>query len=243
MSEGRVHKRYEVDLLDVTIAIIHASNIEIIDISLDGIALLAPKRLNIGEQYDVKIQSKGKALNIKGIVIWSNIDKIHKGLNSDAIPVYKAGLEFVDVSKYLEYEIDNFIKAHKRDKDTEDDTVGYDLRKDSRHYPRFQVNTPVGAFIIDKTQCHPVKDLSFGGLCVECKQPMKINSTIPMMLNFSEDKFVVFKGKIASCHLNKKASPRLYTIGIEISEMSTEDRKTLTEHIRLLNTIDTSPPQ
>jgi hypothetical protein len=65
VSERRTHKRYKVDLLDITTATVHASDIEIIDISMNGIALHATKRLNVEEQYNLKLQSNGKALNIK----------------------------------------------------------------------------------------------------------------------------------------------------------------------------------
>jgi len=163
MSEKRAYKRYEVDLLDITSAIIEANNIEIIDISLNAIALHANRRLNIGEQYNLKIQSKDIALNLRGVVIWSKIGRIHKVLNGDTIPVYSAGLEFVDVLKYLRNDINNFIETHKRDNNTEDNAVGYDPQKDLRRNHRLRVNTPVEAFIIDKTQYHPLKDLSFGG--------------------------------------------------------------------------------
>jgi hypothetical protein len=242
MSEKRAHKRYEVDFLGITTSAIHAGNIEIIDISLNGIALLAPQRLNIGKQYSIKIQSKGKALSIKGIVIWSHISSIRKAFDGDIIPVYKAGLEFIDGVKYSRDDLAGFIETHRKKVDQEDESE-YSPGKDLRRYHRARVNTPVKAFITDKTQCHPVKNLGYGGLCMECQRPMKINSAMPMMLNLSEDSFIVFKGRITSCLLNKKASAKVYTIGIEFSELSVKDRKVLTVYIRLLNTIDTSPSQ
>jgi hypothetical protein len=247
VTENRAHKRYKVDMLDITAAIIQTSNIKAIDISLNGVSLNVTRRLNIGEQYDLKLQSRGKTLNLRGVVIWAKISKIQSGSNGDIIPVYTAGLEFIDVSRHLRDGIDHFIKTHKRDGDIRnsirDDTVKYDLKGCSRCYPRFKVNTPAEAFITDQTQCLPVQDLSFGGLRLKCSRAMKINSEIPMILNFLEDRFIVFKGRVTSCRLIKKASPRLYTIGIAISEMSMKDRKTLSEHIRLLSNIDTSPSQ
>jgi hypothetical protein len=243
--ENRAHRRYKVDMLDITGAIVQTSNIETIDISQNGISLRATRRLNIGEQYDVKLQSRANALNLRGVVIWAKISKIQSGSNGDIIPVYTGGLEFFDVSKHLRDRIDHFVDTHMRDdvirNNARDDTDKYDAKERPRRSPRFQVNTPAKAFIIDQTQCLPVQDLSFGGLRLEHSQPMKINSKVPMMLNFLEDKFIVFEGRVTSCRLIKKASPRVYTIGIAINEMSMKDRRILSEHIRLLSNIDTSP--
>lgn len=78
-------------------------------------------------------------------------------------------------------------------------------------------------------------------MLIECKRPIKINSLIPMMISFSEDKFIVFKGRVASCFLIRNASPKVYDMGIEFTELSGNERIKLAEYIRLLDTIDKSP--
>jgi hypothetical protein len=240
-----MHKRYRVDMLDIGTAFLQTSTIETIDMSLNGISLHAAGRLNIGEQYDLKLRSNSKTLSLRGLVIWAKISGTRKGFNGDIVPVYTGGLEFIDASKHLTDEIDDFIGTHKKEGNISNNTDGYiDMcgrQECLRRHPRFQVNTPAEAFVIDHTQCLPVQDLSFGGLRLESGQPMKINSKIPMMLNFFGDKFILFKGKVVSCRLVKKSSPRLYTMGIAVSEMSMKDRRILSEHIRLLRNIDTSP--
>lgn len=244
MPEKRAYKRYNVNLLDITCAIIQAGNIEILDVSLNGIAVHATMRLNIGEQYSLKLQSRHKALSFKGIVIWSKLSAIHKDSSGDTIPVYTAGLEFIDNSQDLGDDIRMFIGTHNCGDDirkNSDDADEYTIKECPRTYPRFQVNTPPEAFIIDQKQLYQVQELGFGGVRIECTKPLKINNTIPMMLNFSEDKFIVFKGRIVSCRLLHRASPKRYTIGVEFSEMSTTYRKMLSEYIRLLSDIDTSP--
>jgi len=247
VPENRAHRRYKIDMLDITAAIVQASDIKAIDISLNGISVHATRRLNIGEKYDIKLQLGGKTLNLRGVVIWAKISKMQSGSNGDIIPVYTGGMELTDVSKHLRDQINHFIGAYKKGNDIKsnkgDNAHESDPKECLRLYPRFQVNTPAEAFITDQTQRLPVQDLSFGGIRVKRSQPIKINSEIPMMLNFLEDKFILFKGRVTSCRLIKKASPRLYTIGIAISEMSMKDRKILSEHIRLLTNIDTGPSQ
>ena len=107
MLEGRTYKRSKVDLQGITMALIQASNMEIIDIGLKGISLDTTRRLDIGERYNIKLQSKGIALSLDGTVIWSRISRIHKGSKGDVFPVYSAGLEFVGVSEYLRGGIKN----------------------------------------------------------------------------------------------------------------------------------------
>jgi hypothetical protein len=232
-------------MLDFSTVFLQTSTIEIIDMSPNGISLHTTRRLNIGEQYDLKLRSNGMALSPRGLVVWAKISRTRNGFNGDIVPVYTGALEFIGISKHLADEIDDFIGTHSKEgnignnkNDHEDTSI---REKCLRRRPRFQVNTPAEAFITDQAQCLPVQDLSFGGLRLKCSQPTKINSEIPMMLIFLEDKFITFKGRVASCRLIKRASPRLYTIGIAISEMSIKDRRILSEHIRLLSNIDTCP--
>jgi PilZ domain len=242
MRERRSHQRYKIELLGIAGVTLKANNIDIIDISLSGISLHATMRLNVGEEYAIKIQSGGIVLNLKGLVIWSKISKSHNGFNGDSIPVYTAGLEFRDVAKDKRDEIAKFIASHKKS-NGEDDEIDLEPKKNLRRYPRVCVNTPVESFLIDKSQCLPVKDLSFGGFRMESKSAIKINSTVPLMINCSDDKFIVFQGRVTSCRLTKRVYPKVYDIGIEFNKMSAKDRKTLSEFIRLLDNIDKSPSE
>jgi c-di-GMP-binding flagellar brake protein YcgR len=239
MSERRPHKRYKIDLLDVTSAMIQTSEAEIINISLGGIALRANRRLNMGEKYTLRIKSKDTGLNLKGIVIWSQISNIRKGPGGNTVPVYTAGIEFVDASDHKRNEIINFIETHKK----EECVVDVKQLDNLRLYTRVQVYDPEKAFIIDQTESHKVKQLSFSGAQIECKHPMKVNNSIPMMISFTEDKFIVFHGMIASCRLIRNAYPKAYEIGIEFSKMAEREREILAEFIRLLDAIDKSPQE
>jgi c-di-GMP-binding flagellar brake protein YcgR len=239
MHERRPHKRYKVDLLDITSEMIQAGDAEIINISPGGISLCANRRLNMGETYTLKIKSKEIILTLKGMVIWSQISKIRKGPGSNIIPLYTAGLEFIDVSDNKRGEIINFIETHKK----EDKIVDLQQLDNIRLYTRVQVNVPEKAFILEQTESHKVKQLSFSGACIESKHPMKVNSIMQMIISFTEDKFIIFQGRIASCLLIRNAYPKAYDIGIEFTELSEKEREILVEFIRLLDAIDKSPPE
>jgi hypothetical protein len=239
MPERRPHKRYEVDLLDVTSVLVDANNIEILDISQKGISLRASRRLNIGETYSLKIKSRDTLLTLKGTVIWSRISQIRKRLHSETIPMYTAGMEFIDVSNEKRVEIIHFIKTHKQESETllEQENNGKRLSR------RVHVAILEEAFILNQTESNKVKQLSFSGARIQSKYPMKVNTSIPMMINLSEEKFILFRGRIASCLLIRDAYPKAYDIGVEFTEFSEREREILAEFIRLLDTIDNSPAE
>ena len=237
MNERRPHKRYPVGLLDITISMIQASYAEIINISFTGISLRANRRLNIGETYTLKIKSKGTVLNLKGTVTWSRISGSQKGLSGDCIPIYTAGVQFLDASQNEGEQILNFIEIHKK----EYQIVGARRLNDIRLYTRTRVSAPEKAFILDQRESYKLNQLSFSGARIKSKHPMKVNSTVPMMISFTEDKFIVFQGRISSCLLIRDAHTKAYNIGIEITQLSRNDREILAEFIRLLDAIEKSP--
>ena len=241
MFEKRAHKRYKIELFGITGVTLRANNIEIIDISLSGICIHATMRLNVAEEYTIKIHSGNIVLNIKGTVIWSKISKSRNVSNSESIPIYTAGLEFQEISKDKRDKIAKFINNHQLEKNGESEINYLEPKENMRQYPRVSVHTPVESFVINKTLAFPVKDLSFGGFRIESKDAIKINSRVPFMINFSEDRFIVFQGRITFCRLIKKVYPKVYDIGIEFNKMSPQDRKILSEFIRLLDNIEKSP--
>jgi hypothetical protein len=239
MVERRPHKRYVVDLLDVTSALTDANDMEILDISQKGISLRAGRRLNIGETYTLKIKSKDTLLTLKGTIVWSRISQIRKILHSETIPMYTAGMEFIDVSNDKRKEIIHFIETHKQNIET----PAVQENNGNRLSIRVHVDIPEEAFIHNQAESHKVIQLSFSGARIQSKHPMKVNTSIPMMINLSEEKFILFQGRIASCLLIRDAYPKAYDIGIEFTELSEQEREILVEFIRLLDTIDKSPAE
>ena len=62
MQDKRRHKRYNLDLVEVNGKMSLTDKVEVLDISLGGVALKADRRLNIGKEYMIKLQEKGKTL-------------------------------------------------------------------------------------------------------------------------------------------------------------------------------------
>ena len=68
MQDKRRHKRFRLDLMEISGKMILANRVDIIDISLGGVALKTDRRLNIGKEYLIKLGDKGKSIDVKGII-------------------------------------------------------------------------------------------------------------------------------------------------------------------------------
>lgn len=71
MEERRRHKRFSVDILEISGKMVLARYVKILDISIGGVSFKADRRLHIGHEYTLKILGKGKELSVKGIVMRS----------------------------------------------------------------------------------------------------------------------------------------------------------------------------
>jgi c-di-GMP-binding flagellar brake protein YcgR len=234
MQNRRQHKRYQVDVIEINGKIVLAKYVKILDISIAGVCLKTEKRLNIGGEYTLKMEGKGNILTVRGTVTWVSLSESTVDSHGDIIPVYKAGMKFVDVSNEKINEILNFIEDHKRDIDKLVDLYGPSGR---RLYVRICIEEPEKA-VLNYHGSYKVKILSLGGMLIESEHPLEIESKLPMEIKtLTENSYIKFLGRVASCLLIKNKDIEHYDIGIEFIEMSENDREILVELIRVLDTV------
>jgi len=111
MQERRQHKRLTVEHVKVNGEIPLASDVKIMDLSMNGILVKADRRLNIGNKYSLKIGYKGKGLLVKATVMRCLLVESVKDADGNVKPIYLAGMQFTDVSNEKIEEIINFIEA------------------------------------------------------------------------------------------------------------------------------------
>ena len=58
--------------------------------------MTADRRLNIGEEYLIKLQHGESNMRIKGVVIWSFLSGSRSDHKGNIIPIYSAGLKFTN---------------------------------------------------------------------------------------------------------------------------------------------------
>jgi len=114
MQKERRYERFTVNDGEIRGKIMFANFVQIIDISMSGIALETEKRMNIGHEYTIKIERDEKILTVQGIVIWSLLTKSIPDFQGNAIPIYKAGMKFKDADTEKLKEILFFKENHEK---------------------------------------------------------------------------------------------------------------------------------
>jgi Tfp pilus assembly protein PilZ len=223
MQPERKNKRYKIDSVEIKSKMVLAKYVKILNISIGGVALQTDKRMTVGSQYTLKIESKGKTLNVRGTVVWSVLSESIRDAGGNIIPIYTAGLKFADTSPEKTGEIVNFIEAHKRAADRE-----IDIHSPSglRLHVRIHIEDPEKA-ILDSEERHRVRNLSLGGMLIESGYPLETGNQLPMEITLSDNETIKVRGKVVSCTLTKNNKPGHYDLGIEFSDIPARDRKIL----------------
>ena len=75
MEEKRRDKRFSVDIMDINGKMVLATYVKILDISIGGVSFKANRRLNMGSEYSLKMESRGGELTVKGIIVRSTLSE------------------------------------------------------------------------------------------------------------------------------------------------------------------------
>ena len=225
MLDKRRHKRFRLDLMEINGKMILADRVEIIDISIGGVALKTDRRLNVGKEYLLKLGDKGKSIDVKGIIVRCELSKIEERCNGEKVSIYTAGMMFKDVSPDT---IADFLNSIEQDK-----KEAMPVMADRRFAVRFYITTPW-----EKTLCFPaqfkVKEISLSGMLIQTDQALGIESMIPMGLSLKADSPVNFIGRVASCRVTEDTGQAQYEIGVEFKDLTDTDRTSLKTFIDYL---------
>ncbi len=230
MQDKRRHKRFRLDLIEINGKMSLADKVEIIDISIGGVALKADRRLNIGREYLIKLGEKGKSIDVKGIVVRSELSGIEERANGERVLIYKAGMKFKDGSADKVADFLNLIKHSKKEQ--------VSAMVDRRFNVRFQITTPSEQTLSFPAQ-FKVKNISLSGMLIQTEQALGIESMVPMGLSLSDDSHVNFNGRVASCRKTEDEGQAHYEIGVEFSDLTDKDRELLKTFIDYLVTMET----
>lgn len=236
MQDRRRYKRFRVDIMEISSKMTFARDVKILNISIGGISMKADRRLNINNEYTLKIEGKKKSLTVKGIVVWSLISESMQDPYGNFIPIYTAGMKFTELSDDKKNEIINFMEEHKIDADKQVDMYS---PSGLRLYVRIHIEAQAKA-ILNFQEDYKVKKISLGGMLIESEHALEIESKIDMEITLNEGKTVNIMGRFASCLMETEMNLKHYDLGIEFLEMSDKDREILNEFIRLLNNEDIS---
>ncbi|HVR71550.1 MAG TPA: PilZ domain-containing protein [Vicinamibacteria bacterium] len=220
-ERSRRHPRFTVE--DLGGHLVFASEVEVLNLSLGGVAIRADRRLDIGAEYTLKLDMGDRFIAMPGVVVWSVLSGIGKAKGGDA-PQYSAGLRFTGVMDekaqgLIEFIGDNRIVEEYR-------LAGLRLEVEA-----------AGKAVLDGLESYRVRLISLSGMLIEADRGLERERVYDMYFQPPGGGRVAFAGRVASC-LEEGGGPRRYRIGVEFVELADADRQRLE---RFLSTLTGSP--
>jgi len=197
---------------------VFVSEVEVVNLSLGGVAIRTDRRLNIGGEYVLRLEVGDQFVEVKASVVWSVLSEIRKKGEADAAPEYSAGLRFQDVFTENLRGLMNFIDEHKI---FEEHRLGG---------MRFQIDAP-GKALLDSPEGYKVRLISLSGMLIETERALEVDAVYPMEIAPAEKPAIRFSGRVASCLEVLDATPKHFDIGVAFVSMSPEDEARLGDFI------------
>ena len=231
MEEKRRDKRFSVDIMEINGKMVLATYVKILDISIGGVSFKANRRLNMGNEYSLKMESRGGELTLKGIIVRSSLSESIKDSGGNIVPVYSAGMQFTDTSEEKIKEIEAFILNNMK---CDDKQINLHSPSGRRLYVRVFIETSEQSVLKVDENCK-VKNICLGGIMIESEHALELESVVPLEIYFVEDNSLKVTGRVVSCIMITDREPMHYKIGMEFTDMPEKDRDILIEFIRSLD--------
>jgi Tfp pilus assembly protein PilZ len=216
-EKRRRHPRFTVE--DVRGHLVLSSHVEVLNLSMGGVAIRADRRLNIGTEYTLKLEMHDHFIAVPGVVVWSVLTAMRKARGED-VPQYSAGLKFAGV---LTDKLQGLIEFIDENKLVEEHRLAG---------LRFQVEA-AGKAVLDTLESYRVRLISLSGMLIEADRAMDVERVYTMFFPYRGER-VSFSGRVASCTEANGDGPRRYRIGIAFLEMAGADRRRLESFVTSL---------
>jgi Tfp pilus assembly protein PilZ len=221
MEERRSHKRFRLGASEINGKMVFATEVKILDISIGGVSVKADRRLNMGNEYVLKLEDRDRFISVKGVVVWSSLSGTREAAGGEVAPVYTAGMRFSDISAETVNELLAFVEHH--------DKGQAHLVSGRRLNVRFRIRTPKKV-LLQYPEQYRVKTISLSGMLIETAHSLDVESRVPMELSLQDDAPITFMGRIASCQLAAKEAG-VYAIGIEFLDLRKKDKEVLSAFV------------
>jgi len=229
VKDMRRYKRFAIDTMKVKGRIMFSKIVDIIDISLGGIALKADRRLNIGSEYILKIDEKGLHISVKATVVWASLHQSVKSANGDLVPIYAVGMKFNGASNEKISELIKIIApAQYKDQAAREAADTNDLRI----HMRFHVGDG-GKAVLTCPENYSIRNVSMNGMLIEAGNVLKVDEKISLEISLPGNSSITSHGRVVSC-TQMKDSPEQYAIGIEFLNMPPDNSGLLGRFISML---------
>ncbi len=223
MRDMRKHKRFKLDLIDMSSKMSLIGKVEIIDISLGGVALKADRKLNIGKECLLMLGYEDRHINVKGIVVRSELSGIEERGEGEKATIYSAGILFKDESADKVKVFFDSIENNKKTQVPEQPDWFY-------HDIRFSITTP-SEKVLNLPTHFGIKDISQSGVIIQTDHQLKIDTMVLIELSINACDPASFMGKVVSCRMTQDKGIGKYDIGVEFSLLTNRDRSLIIGYI------------
>jgi hypothetical protein len=192
-----------------------AGRVEIVDISLGGVALRTDRKLNIGKECLITLGYHGTRSSVKGIVVRSELSGIEERGGGEGITIYSVGIAFKEESSAkIKTLLDAIELGRKKEVPA---TANWRHR-----YVRFSITTPDETILSFPAQFR-VKEISKIGVIIQTGQPIRPDSVLLMELSINACEPASFMGRIVSFRTTQGKTGGTYDIGVEFSDLTDRD--------------------
>ena len=168
-DERRREARFDVESGHGTM--LSTSPVEILNMSLGGLAFRTETRLAIGEEYTVTLDVAGRTVKVRGIVAWSVLGGLETR-NGETVPVYSVGMKFQSALNDAQ---DGLLQP------VDGPPVAIEQRLAG---VRFHLD---GQAHIDHPLRYTVRVISNHGMLIEIDHPMKVDDVLPLEVSLDDE--------------------------------------------------------
>jgi hypothetical protein len=215
--EHRLHARFTVEGVHGKMTL--ASHVDILNMSISGVAIKVDRALRVGGEYALNLQLQNRVITVHALVVWCVLGELRKATGGEALPVYSAGMKFTDVLSPKLMELISFIDRHKI---VEEHRLGG---------LRVHIDAP-GKALLDVPQAYRVKVISLSGMLIEMEEGLELDRVCPMEFSLKEGADPIrFEGRIVYCVEAVDQDTRRHEIGVAFEDMDLEEKKRLADFI------------
>jgi hypothetical protein len=190
-----------------------STSVEILNLSLGGVAIKADRRLELGQEYVLRLELDDRELEVNGVAIWSKLSGLAE-VAGGSVPEYSAGFRFTNVLTDKVQDLVDFIERNKGGE--EERVTGI----------RFQIGRAERATLDADEECE-VKLISRSGMLIQSPRRFDVEGVYTIQILPPAQEPIRFRGRVASQFESSQGFLTRYDLGIEFIEMSEEDRERL----------------
>jgi len=188
-----------------------AERVEVINMSVGGIALRTDRPLEIGREHNLMVEGRGFHAELKAVAVWSKPTTARRPVEGESAPEYTVGLTFVEVLSPETQKLTGIFKQ-------------------KRLSTRFRIKAK-DLVLIDFDDPCEVKLISRSGMLIRTERPFDVETVYRIEILPPEQVPIRLNGRIASQLKSIQGRVTRHDLGVEFLDMSKDQRGRLNAFI------------